>query len=366
MRRFRDDGRGMAQPLWPGCGRRLLHRGGPAPRGRLRRSSPCRVFLALVVACFSVAVPCQAQEEDRLHLGRLEVTGPLQALEVDSGTAGRTVWRGTVRPGETRTLLLPLAAPVVESVPTHGVLAPADDAAAPLPAWLTRRTPPAVRASSRRLGRTPLLLVLATWLVAVLVRRRPGAALAAGAAGSALLLLAPRALEAPGLERVVEVEGAGAEARWGLTEAAMGALRVPQRDAHVEIPDGGGVVWRVDGDAPEWTAEVAAGARIVRRASAPGRPPILEPALQALGTLEACWVREDGPWSPRGRWELGAAVPLPLGAGSPPPGWLAAGLPQGRWALVGALADTPATLGGAAASTCWLRALGRPLGPGER
>ena len=366
MRRLPDDGRRLAWTLRPGCEGRLPHGGGPAPRERLRRSSPCRAFLLPVVACLSIALPCQAQEEDRLHLGRLEVTGPLQALEVDSGTAGRTVWRGTVRPGETRTLLLPLAAPVVESVPSHGVLAPADDAAVPLPAWLARRTPPAVRASSRRLGRTPLLLVLATWLVAVLVRRRPGAALAAGAAGSALLLLAPRGLQAPGPERVVEVEGAGAEARWGVTEAATGALRVPRRDAHVELPDGGSVLWSVEGDSPEWVAEGAAGARIVRRAAAPGRPPILEPALQALGTLEACWVREEGPWSSRGRWELGAAVPQPLGAGAPPPGWLAAGLPQGRWAVVGALADTPAALGGAPASSCWLRALGRPLGPGER
>ena len=80
MRRLPDDGQGLARTLRPGCEGRLPHRGGPAPRGRLRRSSPCRAFLLPVVACLSVALPCQAQEEDRLHLGRLEVTGPLQAL----------------------------------------------------------------------------------------------------------------------------------------------------------------------------------------------------------------------------------------------------------------------------------------------
>ena len=321
--------------------------------------------MALVVACVSIALPCHAQEEDRLHLGRLEVTGPLQGLDVDSGPAGRTVWRGTLRAGEVRTLLLPLAAPASASVPSHGVLAPAESAAAPLPAWMARRTPPATRASERRLGRTPLLVLVATWLVALLARRRPGGALAAGAIGGVLLAAAPRSHGRAPVERVVEVEGAGAEARWGVTEAAVGALLLPPRDAFVGLPDGGAVVWRVQEGAREWRAEGPAGARIVRRALAPGRPPTLEPALQALGTLEACWIREEGTWVPRGRWELGAAAPPPVRAGGPP-GWLAAGLPQGRWAVVGALAEQPAALGGVTGGTSWLRALGRPRESGGR
>jgi hypothetical protein len=54
--------------------------------------------------------------------------------------------------------------------------------------------------------------------------------------------------------------------------------------------------------------------------------------------LEEAWLRGEGEalWVPLGAWKRGDPLPSPaVGPAGDPPGWLVAGLPQGRSALVG-------------------------------
>lgn len=311
-----------------------------------------------------------ASGADRLHLARLRVEGPVKELTIDCGELGRTEWTGDLRAGEERTLLLPLPAPAEEARPDRGELLAAPQEQRALAPWLARRAAPAPPGSSRRLPRTAALALLGTWLVALLLRRAAaGPLLATGAAGAALVALAPAGRSEDQLVRVLELEGAGPAARWGVIDAALGTLPVPRRDGEVTCADGGPLVYRVAEGDRFWRLEGRPGQLLVRREVLEGRPPVLEPELQALGALERTWSRGAAGWAAGGAWELGAAQPQPQEGAAPggaPPGWLVAGLPQGYWIAVGELRGQAPGSNGPPAVASWLRAVGRPLDPGRK
>ncbi len=307
---------------------------------------------------------------DRLHLARLRVEGPAEQVLVDCGEHGRTIWTGELREGEVRTLLLPLPAPIDAVLAAQGELQAAPEEQRPVPPWLARRAAPAPPGSSRRLPRTPALALLGAWAAALLLRRSAGwILLAVGAAGASLVALAPISPAAGRLVRVLDLEGAGPTARWGVTEAALGTLVLPRRDGEVLGAEGEALIYRVTEGEPHWLLEGGPGQLLVRREALEGRPPVLEPELQALGAVERTWFRGAAGWAASGAWELGAAQPRPeQGAprGDAPPGWLVAGLPQGYWVAVGELRGQAPGPSAPPAGASWLRAVGRPLGAGSR
>ena len=85
----------------------------------------------------------------------------------------------------------------------------------------------------------------------------------------------------------------------------------------------------------------------------------LDPAGNAWGDLDAVWTRSSagGAWVGRGPWRLGAPLPEAQPVPSVPPGWLAAGLPQGRGVLVGRLAES-SWRGPEGAGVAWIRQVG--------
>ncbi|MBL6721964.1 MAG: hypothetical protein ISQ08_11205 [Planctomycetes bacterium] len=307
---------------------------------------------------------------DRLHLARLRLEGPAEQVTVECGELGRTVWTGNLRAGEVRTLLLPLVAPVDAARAARGELEAVPDEERAVPPWLARRAAPAPPGSSRRLPRTPALALFGAWVAALLLRRSASwVLLAVGLAGATLVALAPTGVSQGRLVRVLDLEGAGPTARWGVTEAAFGSLTVPRRDGEVHCAAAGGLVYWVTEGEPSWRLEAGAGELLVRREALEGRPPVLEPELQALGALERTWLRGAAGWVPCGAWELGAAQPRrDQGApgGGAPPGWLVAGLPQGYWVAVGELRGQVPGPSTPPAAASWLRAVGRPLDPGSR
>jgi hypothetical protein len=75
----------------------------------------------------------------------------------------------------------------------------------------------------------------------------------------------------------------------------------------------------------------------------------LSAARNDARALVAAWVRSaDGRLEAVGPWPLGAELP-PARAADPPPGWLRAGLPEGRGVLLARVAGAPER---------WLRAVG--------
>jgi hypothetical protein len=66
------------------------------------------------------------------------------------------------------------------------------------------------------------------------------------------------------------------------------------------------------------------------------------------GGLAELWHRSEQGWSYHRSWERGEPLP-PVQEGPPPPGWLAAGLPQGGEVWLGRLSSDPKV---------WIRQLG--------
>jgi hypothetical protein len=175
------------------------------------------------------------------------------------------------------------------------------------------------------------------------LRRRPFAALGWGASAALLAaFLGPRPPE-DGLRRVTLEEG-DAQSAVGLElEATRGRLwiRGAPDVLHIETaPAEARLTCRVDlENAAAW--EIAAeGAILYRLTSFERGERAFSRAENRWADLEETWVREEGNWSARGAWLLGRALPAALSA-APPPGWLAAGLPQGTGILLGRLRARP-------------------------
>jgi hypothetical protein len=314
-----------------------------------------------MLGCLLVVLACAAEE--RCHGARIALEGPLERVELELG-ASRTTLALRLLTGERRMLEVPLGERPLDPDARPALVATGAGAArfdgwleppAPLPAVLVARPRAPLRARGARPA-WPALVLCAGALVLTfgLWRRRTSAALAALLGAAAALGLQARAGSAPA-ESVRVLEGRGAD--WIVVDTGVSALALaPGAFPRVASePSAAPLEWVVTPEA--WTAR-ARGARLHALAPlAPGTRS-LAPELNTWGPLDAVWVRAaQGTWTVHGPWALGA--PLPTGAAGPgPPGWLAAGLPQGRRALVARLArDTwcgPLPPGGAP-ERAWLR-----------
>jgi hypothetical protein len=303
----------------------------------------------------------------------VEVSGPVRDLVVSLGSAGEARLAGELLPGERQRIAVPLpvrdasaaVAPQIGWNPSAGAdpesagrgsarfLGYREDRASAriedLPPGLRARTRPPIGPVEPRLRAASLALLPACLVVGLLLRRRSGAALLFAVSGSAAVLFLgwPRGAQ-PGRKLVVlETDadsGAGLEvtATWERARAPQAELE----DCVVESSnDAARVVWtRPLGSAGEWTATAHGSALWLLRAFARG--------AGGDRALAETWLREDGEWTARGPWRPGQPLPPPV-PGPPPPGWLAAGLPQGIPVLVGRAAD-----GSGPGEELWVRETG--------
>lgn len=305
---------------------------------------------------------------------RLE--GPLEAVELDRG--GRTTRIvGELGPGERRTVSAPLSlwSPVertdqipeglsIRVLPEESIGdAVIVDVAPPrpdlwscgLPTTLTMRSRPPLAPPVPRPDSTRLLLVAAGAAVALALRKRPILALVCGSALAAALLVLPAAPLGSGSVSVLE--GDARTGDWVHVRGAIGVIELapghlPWDDAlragepphwRVVLTPGAPVRWFLEGAGawlyliellatpPRWTREGSDGLALTR-----------------------AWIREPaGGWEDHGAWPRGAPLPEPVEQQASPPGWLAAGLPQGVSVLLGRLA-----IEAEASEETWVRVVG--------
>jgi len=314
---------------------------------------------------------------------RAELQGPLERVEVDCGRRGRTVLEGRLLEGERIEAILPLPVRPLGEGPVELIVEP-EGGRASFEEWVTAETPPVPLPLQRPRVRPPLtsgpprarwsaLAILAAGaLVGAALRRRWAwaAGVGVGTAAAVLAVQVARSPAGPGVVRVLE--GHAASASWLRVDGALGELALPLEgtlalevrppDAAIEI---GGELR--DGSA-RWRA-IAPGRELWRVAH-------LDPGVRRLtreantwGRLEETWFRDAaGTWSARGPWGLGEPPPAEGAAGSPP-GWLAAGLPQGVGVLVARLDPQTWPAAGKATSaptaTTWLRLVGTEFTAGR-
>lgn len=300
------------------------------------------------------AAPAQAPgvQRSRLARARMGVEGPLESAVLDQGRAGRTVLEGPLLPGERRELVVPLPSrplgdrppEVPDGVRFLGWVE--DPAGPPLPPSLSARPRPPVGEAISRAGGAALALVGAGALLVVAARRRPplalglGLGLAAGA-GAAQTLVGGESGPPP---PVRVLEGDGPSGVWLQVDGAFQSLAGPPRPGlRLEArPASAPLEWRVPlsatppGAVPLWRAHLTGG-RLWRLVPLDPGGRALTPGANRWGDLAETWTRgAQGGWHARGPWSRGAPLPPPAGgsSGSGPPGWLAAGLPQGVGVLV--------------------------------
>jgi hypothetical protein len=320
---------------------------------------------------------------------------------------GETLLEGPLLAGEQQRVLVPvpLWAPPGSLEPelevTGGGRASFDGWADPLGleeerAWQSVPAGLRARAGVPDPERTPvrapplaLLAALTGLVLALSQRRRP---LRAATLGGAFALATAAATLAPDRDpaRLRVLEGDAPSGLWLALDAGRDELALPaELPLRVESrPERARLTWRVrlgsapagpnrsggsggsdrsDGDrAPTWTLS---GPRTTLLAvSGFDREIRLSPSGNEWETLAEAWVRDpgEGTWARCGPWPRGKALP----AASPgaPPGWLAAGLPQGPRVLAGRLDPGAPTGGpprGPAGVPVWVRLTGFGEGPEE-
>ncbi len=217
-----------------------------------------------------------------------------------------------------------------------------------------------------------LICLAAAALAVFAARKRAWVALGLGLLGAALVAGAQLRREGPAAESTRVLEGDAESGRWMVVEGAWEELALdPNSDRAIECePErlpltyrgeftASGVGWRVH----------LRGGRLWRRAGLEPGSRRLDPMANLWGTMSETWTRgSDGSWSVRGVWPLGAPLPDPKAGGAGPPGWLAAGLSQGRSVLVARLAEDSwagESVGDRIPSETWLRLVGFDLGQGR-
>lgn len=321
--------------------------------------------VALLFAVLGLA-PIGAGAQEALGSVSVELGGP-RSVSILSAGGPRTRIEVEVGAAELRRLEVPVAGPTrpgdVRPTPRfedpEGNEAPLLDEAsvtwgepwASLPHGLRTRALPPVGRVLPEAGPLSLAVLAAAVLLAVGLRRRPPVALLFGTGAAACLFVLP----APEAEAVAVrvLEGDARDGRWLEVRGAQGRLELPvgrlgwlrrsppAADAHLRVHEEGG--------SPRWSW-VAPGARVYALTET-GRPVPTRVDPGAVGFRRA-WTRSAaGAWSAHGPWPPGSALPAPSEAGGPPPGWLAAGLPQGLGTLVGELDDP-------AGDPAWLRLVG--------
>ncbi len=303
--------------------------------------------------------------------------GPTQGATLDCGRFGTTRVELDLARGEERRLIVPLAHRPLDDAPPEiagGALFLGYREPSPRPARPVGTLLPPVGAEPPRADPLALVLVLVGALLVLACRRRPGWALAWGLClGGAVALVQGRGGPAPPqsarlLEGELWEEDGGT--LWELVEGAAGELACdPAGDLEIEVRPASAPIdfrGRFEGARaePRWTVRSGIrGAALWRRAPLDVGSRRLAAEANLWGDLAAVWVRgEGGVWRARGSWPLGDPLPQAR-EGASPPGWLIAGLPMGRGALVARL--DPAAWGGppspgtgATPARVWLRLVG--------
>ncbi len=315
----------------------------------------------------------QLQSPERVCVARVELLGPLSALELRTSDV-RSTWSGALASGERFELVLPVASAGGRDAPPPALSWLGDGAARFLAwdhEWTERRArawgsaPAELRARPRALEplergpRAPLaavVLALAGALGALAARSRAGWALAVAAVGAILAAWVGSGASVRRATRVVEVDGASGEAvvvdsahdslpgarlddlRWDSSPLGPVLVRAVRGEGDVSLHQRGGWLQR-------WSALETQG-----RA--------LGPDVNEWGLLSPVWRRDpDGVWRELAAWPRGVVLGAEAGApGREPPGWINPAAPSGAFVILGRWADAPHS---DPARETWVRWVGR-------
>jgi len=318
-----------------------------APGRGIRVSAPIRRLLA-GCACVLLACAAAAQPQNRVAFAEYEISGPGERVELDAGLAGSTRLEGALGAGESRRVLVPVpvspgAPPLEPRAGTSGAAArflgwrERDERLARIPAALRARPAPVASAARVRVGAAVLLVLGAAGLAGLWLARRPlAASLLALAAGGMVHVLARGALDRDAAP-VEVLDGVAGSGTWQRARAARDALVLPARGPTFDLavdPARAPIRFEAPLDPAGEARARAKGAHLVATWAEPWPPEALDRTANELAPLAEAWLREEGDWTFRGAWPLGAALG-PARPGSDPPGWLVAGLPQGVTLVVG-------------------------------
>jgi hypothetical protein len=310
----------------------------------------------------------------------IEAVGPVKELVLSLGSAGETRLLGELLPGERTPISVPLpardAAPrIVPEIRWSGgegldqgsegrgrvrFLGWSEDLAAKaidaLPPGLRARSRPPLSPPEVLLPRASLALLPACLVVGLALRRRASLSVLFAAVASGALLGLGRPREGPAEREVIVLEsdaqspsGLAIAATWESAQLSADDLR----DAVVETSkEEARLVWTGSlSGTGSWSA-FARNSAIYVELAVEARAEDFRRERNGGRDLAEAWVREDGVWTARGPWPLGAPLP-PSRPGPPPPGWIVSGLPQGISVLVGR-ASTPER----SRSATWVRETG--------
>jgi len=343
-----------------------------------------RARRALAAACLALAlgVPAAAAEGTRTPLGRVELVGPLQRVELGFPDGSGTTVAIPLASGEHRTLTLPLPSPSVAPdaqprITVEGV------GSARFAGWvgddLTRlrqeweRLPPGLRlrprppaledAPQRGPPLAALLVACAAFLLALRLRRRGLAALGVGLVGAAATYALGAPSQASGRELSV-LEGDGTSEVWLAVHVGRERLVLEPADAlRLETRPPRAVLDVLVDEGPHglrWTLR-ARGATLDRLDLVSLEASVLtREGPNRLGALTQTWVRDGGgTWTRRGPWPAGATLPDALPGPGEPPGWMNPALPMGVGVLVArrSAASAEVEASGKAAER-WVRVVG--------
>jgi hypothetical protein len=319
--------------------------------------------VSALAAVLALAFLAQEPAPGRFREAEVQLVGPLDSVRCEIPGRGATTVECDLVEGETRAVVVPLAAtardgdPVVSHVPRGA-------GSARWSAWLRDRTSEAGRHwgslpvglrtrpwpmppsedAGRRVPPVALLAALA-WLPVAWSLRRKRLALGLASAAAVAVVAAAGSGRVPARElRVVEIDGATGISV--VVEIGRDRAEVPREPPlyFATVPEHLPVESAVDLRGGPWRLE-ARGVTFLRWTE-----PVLEERerlVQRLGSAryEASWTRTpDGIWSAEGP---GAETP-------DPPGWLNPALPLGVRARIGKLESDPEHPG----RETWIRALG--------
>lgn len=314
-----------------------------------------------------------ADAEERLSIARIELVGPLRALELSVGNA-RSSWRGALSPGERFELELAIAAerPWLWGAP---VVTWDGAGTARVRGWDVsvietrqrewRESPPELRARPPALApferrpRAPIAgvaLALAAALCVIAARARAWLATAVALVGAAAAGWLTAGASTERATRVIEVDGAS-----GAAVAVDGALDqlsgARLDDLRWEFPPRAAALIRSTRGANEFSLHTRGGwVRRWRAWNPEGRS--LGPDVNDWGLLAPVWRRDaDGQWRELEAWPRGVVLNAEAGKpGAQPPGWLNPALPAGAYVVVGRWVDSPEAAEG---QDTWVRWVGR-------
>jgi hypothetical protein len=328
-----------------------------------------RALSLLILVLGPIASP---SAQNRAHFADVELTGPLSNVVLDAGRLGSTRIEGALMAGEQRRISVPvpLDSFVARTEPILRFEHDADDLTARgrarflgwsrdratlsvLPAGLRARALPALEGTEVRVSRAAPLVLVASLVIALALRRRPWLALLASIAAAAALipLVAAPARAADAAVTLYDGDDGGA---WRRVDAAFDQIAVPEGTDAFELqsdPASAPITWHVPLDPSRPTHAGSRGARLFVASVLDAGPGRMTRERNGFAPLAATWLREDGAWSERGAWALDARLPDAVGSGSPP-GWLASNLPQGVPILIAREAPV------AGRPTVWVRISG--------